>query len=407
MGGARITFRNLTVSCGRAGESLINSNLFIKESGRSTTPPTDVVCVDCTFGGGAAHTVEHPGVGPLRRRGLLALQGEVSEADADDRPRRGRPGRRAKHDQRLLRYRRSRGPVLQRRDPGAERRADARPGARRARRPGAGARRGDRGRRRLDRRDGRRGARARARGSSSPQRGASPAARGTRAGTRPAATSSSSSTPTSSPAPGWGAGIVRAAQRVPGRADRLRAHVHRRHRLGLGRAPPGRDAVPRARRAARDAVRLVVLHGGAARRAAPLGRELRRRGRVLLRGRARGRAPARVRPADRRGARARAARASPTSGGQQRRLAYGMARAARRRGARRAAELLRARAAALLPAPAAAGDLPAARRRPGAPAPLRLAAAAARARRVAARRERAPLRRRPPRAARRAAADFT
>ena len=58
MGGARITFRNLTVSCGRAGESLINSNLFIKESGRSTTPPTDVVCVDCAFGGGAAHTVD-------------------------------------------------------------------------------------------------------------------------------------------------------------------------------------------------------------------------------------------------------------------------------------------------------------------------------------------------------------
>jgi hypothetical protein len=57
MGGERITFQHLTVDCGRPGESLINSNLFIKESGRSTTPPTDVVCVDCTFGGGAAHTV--------------------------------------------------------------------------------------------------------------------------------------------------------------------------------------------------------------------------------------------------------------------------------------------------------------------------------------------------------------
>ena len=57
LGGARITFRNLAISCGRAGESLINSNLFIKESGRSTTPPTDVVCVDCTLGGDAAHTV--------------------------------------------------------------------------------------------------------------------------------------------------------------------------------------------------------------------------------------------------------------------------------------------------------------------------------------------------------------
>ena len=57
MGGSRITFENLDVSCGRPGESLINSNLFIKESGRSSTPPTDVVCSGCTFGGGAAHTV--------------------------------------------------------------------------------------------------------------------------------------------------------------------------------------------------------------------------------------------------------------------------------------------------------------------------------------------------------------
>jgi hypothetical protein len=57
MGGARITFNRLNVSCGRAGASLINSNLFIKQAGRSNEPPTDVVCVDCVFGGGAAHTV--------------------------------------------------------------------------------------------------------------------------------------------------------------------------------------------------------------------------------------------------------------------------------------------------------------------------------------------------------------
>jgi hypothetical protein len=57
MGGLRITFRNLTVDCGRAGERLINSDLFIKMSSRSTAPPTDVVCVDCYFGGEAAHTV--------------------------------------------------------------------------------------------------------------------------------------------------------------------------------------------------------------------------------------------------------------------------------------------------------------------------------------------------------------
>ena len=56
MGGARITFRRLRVDCGRPNESLINSNLFIKQAGRSTRPPTDVVCVDCFLGGSAAHT---------------------------------------------------------------------------------------------------------------------------------------------------------------------------------------------------------------------------------------------------------------------------------------------------------------------------------------------------------------
>jgi hypothetical protein len=57
MGGSHITFRGLTVDCGRAGERLINSNLFIRQAGKSVNPPTDVVCVDCAFGGGAAHTV--------------------------------------------------------------------------------------------------------------------------------------------------------------------------------------------------------------------------------------------------------------------------------------------------------------------------------------------------------------
>jgi hypothetical protein len=56
MGGARITFRGLRIDCGRSQDSLINSNLFIKRSGRSVHPPTDVVCVDCFLGGSAAHT---------------------------------------------------------------------------------------------------------------------------------------------------------------------------------------------------------------------------------------------------------------------------------------------------------------------------------------------------------------
>jgi hypothetical protein len=56
MGGTRITFRNLSVDCGRSDTRLINSNLFIKRAGRSGSPPTDVVCVDCFLGGDAAHT---------------------------------------------------------------------------------------------------------------------------------------------------------------------------------------------------------------------------------------------------------------------------------------------------------------------------------------------------------------
>ena len=57
LGGDRITFRDMNVNCGRPAESLINSNMFINMAGRATTPPTDVVCDGCTFGGGAAHTV--------------------------------------------------------------------------------------------------------------------------------------------------------------------------------------------------------------------------------------------------------------------------------------------------------------------------------------------------------------
>lgn len=58
MGGAHITFRGLHVDCGRAGTRLINSDLFIKRSGSSTAPPTDVVCDGCLLGGDAAHTVD-------------------------------------------------------------------------------------------------------------------------------------------------------------------------------------------------------------------------------------------------------------------------------------------------------------------------------------------------------------
>jgi hypothetical protein len=57
LGGARITFRGLDVDCGRSTSRLINSNIYIRQAGQSTRPPTDVVCEGCTLGGWAAHTV--------------------------------------------------------------------------------------------------------------------------------------------------------------------------------------------------------------------------------------------------------------------------------------------------------------------------------------------------------------
>ena len=57
LGGLRITFKGLNVDCGRSTSRLINSNMFIKMAGRAQTPPTDVVCDGCAFGGWAAHTV--------------------------------------------------------------------------------------------------------------------------------------------------------------------------------------------------------------------------------------------------------------------------------------------------------------------------------------------------------------
>jgi hypothetical protein len=57
LGGARITFRELKISCGRRDERLINANLFIKKAGRSRLPPRDVVCESCSLGGWTAHTV--------------------------------------------------------------------------------------------------------------------------------------------------------------------------------------------------------------------------------------------------------------------------------------------------------------------------------------------------------------
>lgn len=49
MGGERITFMDLRVDCPTA----TNSAFFIRQGGKSENPPTDVVCEDCFFRGGA------------------------------------------------------------------------------------------------------------------------------------------------------------------------------------------------------------------------------------------------------------------------------------------------------------------------------------------------------------------
>ena len=85
LGGARITFHDLKISCGRRDERLINANLFINQGGHSRLPPRDVVCEHCTFGAWAAHTVSVQTLGPLRRDGLDALRGALSAAHAGRR----------------------------------------------------------------------------------------------------------------------------------------------------------------------------------------------------------------------------------------------------------------------------------------------------------------------------------
>ena len=84
------------------------------------------------------------------------------------------------------------------------------------------------------------------------------------------------------PAPGWGAGLRRALDEYPGAIVGCARTFDARTAVGLGRAPPGRDAVPPARRAAR--VRFLSSYCMAVprERSAALGRELRRRGRPLL-----------------------------------------------------------------------------------------------------------------------------
>lgn len=57
MGGSSVLFKGLTLDCGRADVSLIDSNFFVKMAGSSTEPPSDIVCDGCHLGPYAAHTV--------------------------------------------------------------------------------------------------------------------------------------------------------------------------------------------------------------------------------------------------------------------------------------------------------------------------------------------------------------
>jgi hypothetical protein len=57
LGGSHVLFRDLTIDCGREQARLVNSNFFVSEAGKSTSPPTDIVCDGCRLGSWAAHTV--------------------------------------------------------------------------------------------------------------------------------------------------------------------------------------------------------------------------------------------------------------------------------------------------------------------------------------------------------------
>ena len=93
LGGARITFRELTVSCGRRDDRLINSNLFIKQAGKSQLPPRDVVCENCSFGGWAAHTVSVQASVRSGVTGSKICVARFPQFTLDRRRRRERPAR--------------------------------------------------------------------------------------------------------------------------------------------------------------------------------------------------------------------------------------------------------------------------------------------------------------------------
>jgi hypothetical protein len=57
LGGDNIVLSNVTLDCGRENESLIDSNFFVSMAGKSTVPPTGIVCDHCYLGPYTAHTV--------------------------------------------------------------------------------------------------------------------------------------------------------------------------------------------------------------------------------------------------------------------------------------------------------------------------------------------------------------
>lgn len=57
MGGSHLTFYGMILNCGRANDTLIDSNFFVNLSGTSTVAPDHVVCDTCWLGPQTAHTV--------------------------------------------------------------------------------------------------------------------------------------------------------------------------------------------------------------------------------------------------------------------------------------------------------------------------------------------------------------
>jgi len=58
LGGSNVKFNNVTLSCGRTNQDLIDANWRVAKAGASVNPPDGIVCDHCYLGPDTAHTVD-------------------------------------------------------------------------------------------------------------------------------------------------------------------------------------------------------------------------------------------------------------------------------------------------------------------------------------------------------------